>query len=70
MVGLVGRRCQVAVGEIRLAYEVSGSLDAPPVMLLHALGERAASWAPVTARFAECFRVFALDLRGRLSRVP
>jgi 3-oxoadipate enol-lactonase len=34
------------------------------MVLLHALGERAASWAPVTARFAECFRVFALDLRG------
>jgi len=64
MVGLVDGRCQVAVGETQLAYEVSGSLDAPPVVLLHALGERAASWAPVTARFAECFCVFALDFRG------
>jgi pimeloyl-ACP methyl ester carboxylesterase len=64
MVGLVDRRCQVAVGGIHLAYEVSGSPHAPPVILLHALGERAASWAPVTARFAECFRVFALNLRG------
>jgi 3-oxoadipate enol-lactonase len=55
---------RVPVGEIDLAYEVSGSSDAAPMVLLHALGERAASWAPVTARFAECFRVFALDLRG------
>jgi len=34
------------------------------VVLLHALGERGANWAPVTARFAECFCIFALDLRG------
>jgi len=34
------------------------------MVLLHALGERGANWAPVTAWFAERFRVFALDLRG------
>jgi pimeloyl-ACP methyl ester carboxylesterase len=34
------------------------------MVLLHGLGERSTGWAPVTAQFAECFRVFALDLRG------
>lgn len=34
------------------------------MVLLHALGERGASWAPVMPRFAEHFRVYALDLRG------
>lgn len=52
------------VGGIRLAYRVSGAPDSPPMLLLHALGEQAGSWAPVTARFAEHYRVFALDMRG------
>jgi 3-oxoadipate enol-lactonase len=60
----VNAECRVAAGGIRLAYEASGSPGAPPMVLLHALGERGASWAPVTARFAERFRVLALDLRG------
>ncbi len=54
----------MTTGGIRLAYEVSGMPDAPPMVLLHGLGDRGAGWAPVTARFAECFRVFTLDLRG------
>jgi 3-oxoadipate enol-lactonase len=55
---------EVTTGGIHLAYEVSGLPDAPPMVLLHALGERRASWAAVTAPFAADFRVFALDLRG------
>jgi pimeloyl-ACP methyl ester carboxylesterase len=54
----------VQAGDIRLAYAVSGDPGAPPMVLLHALGERGADWAPVAARFAERFRVFAFDLRG------
>jgi pimeloyl-ACP methyl ester carboxylesterase len=54
----------VRAGDIRLAYTVSGEPDAPPMVLLHALGERGADWAPVTGRFAERFQVFAFDLRG------
>jgi 3-oxoadipate enol-lactonase len=54
----------VQAGAIRLAYTVSGEPDAPPMVLLHALGERGADWAPVTGRFAERFQVFAFDLRG------
>ena len=34
------------------------------MVLLHALGEQAASWDDVAARFATRFRVVALDLRG------
>jgi 3-oxoadipate enol-lactonase len=49
---------------VRLAYDVSGAPDAPPMVLLHALGDRAARWAPVLRQFAAGFRVFALDLRG------
>jgi 3-oxoadipate enol-lactonase len=49
---------------VRLAYDVSGAADDAPMVLLHALGDRAADWAPVLGQFAAGFRVFALDLRG------
>jgi 3-oxoadipate enol-lactonase len=55
---------EVTAGGIRIVYRVTGAPDAPPMVLLHALGEQNTSWAPVTAKFAERFRVFALDLRG------
>ena len=51
-------------GGIRLAYQVSGAPGAAPMLLLHALGEQAHTWASVTARSAERYHVFALDLRG------
>jgi 3-oxoadipate enol-lactonase len=51
-------------GGIRLAYRVWGSPDAPPLVLLHALGEGAADWDAVAPCFAEHWRVYALDLRG------
>lgn len=51
-------------GGVRLAYEVSGDPQAPPMVLLHALGGRGTGWAPVTSEFAGCFHVFAPDLRG------
>lgn len=54
----------VQAGDVRLAYTVSGEPDAPPMVLLHALGERGADWAPVARTFAGRFRVFAFDLRG------
>src|SRR5215475_12051881 len=54
----------VQAGAVRLAYAVSGESDAAPMVLLHALGERAADWQPVAGRFTERFRVFAFDLRG------
>lgn len=54
----------VTIGGIRMCYEVTGDPAAPPMVLLHALGERASDWAPVTPAFAERYRVYALDLRG------
>lgn len=55
---------RAALGDLRLAYELYGAADAPPLVLLHALGEDRSSWGPVTARFAEHFQVIAVDLRG------
>lgn len=54
----------VTVGGIRMSYEVTGDRAAPPMVLLHALGERATDWAPVTPAFAGHYRVYAPDLRG------
>ncbi|HEY1822560.1 MAG TPA: alpha/beta hydrolase [Trebonia sp.] len=52
------------LGGIRMSYEVTGDPAAPPMVLLHALGERASDWAPVTPAFAQRCRVYAPDLRG------
>lgn len=57
-------RSQDAARGIHLAFEVSGDVDSPPMVLLHALGDRGADWAPVTHQFSQHFRVVMLDLRG------
>ena len=49
---------------IRLAYRVWGSLGAPPLVLLHGLGEGAADWDGVGPAFAGHRRVYAPDLCG------
>jgi pimeloyl-ACP methyl ester carboxylesterase len=54
----------VDVGGIRLANQVSGPPDAPPLVLLHALGEDATDWEPVLPVLARYRRVYAPDLRG------
>lgn len=54
----------VDVAGVRLAYQVSGPPEAPPLVLLHALGEDAADWDVVAPVFARRWRVYALDLRG------
>jgi 3-oxoadipate enol-lactonase len=64
MVRQMGEEHEVTVGGIRLAYQVSGDPGAEPMLLLHALGEQASTWAQVTARFTERYRIFAVDLRG------
>jgi pimeloyl-ACP methyl ester carboxylesterase len=56
--------CAVEFGGIRLAYQAWGSPDAPPLVLLHALGEGAADWDGVAPAFARYWRVLAPDLRG------
>jgi pimeloyl-ACP methyl ester carboxylesterase len=55
---------ELKIGDIRIAYQVTGDPSAPPMVLLHALGERASDWAPVTPALAERYRVYAVDLRG------
>jgi pimeloyl-ACP methyl ester carboxylesterase len=60
----VPERARLKVGDIELAYDVVGPPDAPPMVLLHALGESAADWVPLLPRLTERFRVFAFDLRG------
>ncbi|MFJ3306439.1 alpha/beta fold hydrolase [Streptomyces sp. NPDC086549] len=57
-------RRSVDVGGIRLAHQVSGSPDAPPLVLLHALGEDSGDWGTVAPALARGRRVYALDLRG------
>ncbi|MGF1424979.1 alpha/beta fold hydrolase [Kitasatospora sp. LaBMicrA B282] len=49
---------------IRLAYQVAGPPQAPPLVLLHALGERASDWDEVLPALTDRHRVHALDLRG------
>ena len=57
-------RMRVPVDGIELAYDESGRRDAPPAVLLHALGEAAEDWADLARRLAVDHRVLALDLRG------
>jgi len=57
------RTIEVADG-VRISCHLSGDPTAPTIVLLHALGEQAASWARVEPRFASLFRVVNLDLRG------
>lgn len=54
----------VDVGGVRLAYQMSGPPGAPPLVLLHALGEDATDWEAVVPALARSRRVYALDLRG------
>ncbi|MFD5466671.1 alpha/beta fold hydrolase [Kitasatospora sp. NPDC127059] len=54
----------VRLPEVTLAYRESGRPDGPPLVLLHALGERAADWDTVLPDLAPGHRVYAPDLRG------
>jgi pimeloyl-ACP methyl ester carboxylesterase len=49
---------------LRIACHVGGDPAAPPLVLLHALGEDASSWEAVAAGLAPHFALLALDLRG------
>jgi 3-oxoadipate enol-lactonase len=55
---------QVQAGRVRLAYRTWGSAGAPPLVLLHALGEQSADWAATARAFESSWRVYAPDLRG------
>ena len=54
----------IQAGGIRLAYRESGPVAAPPLLLLHALGESGADWEQVAAALSGSWHVYALDLRG------
>jgi len=54
----------IVAGGLRLAYRVWGSPEAPPLVLLHGLGEGAADWDGVGPAFGLGHRVYAPDLRG------
>lgn len=55
---------RVKAGEVALAYQTWGPAAAPPVILLHALGERSSDWAAVAETLAASWRVYAPDVRG------
>ncbi|GAA2080105.1 alpha/beta fold hydrolase [Actinomadura alba] len=54
----------IEVGGVRIACRMWGAPDAPPLVLLHALGEDAQDWERVAPAFAHHWRVHAIDLRG------
>ena len=54
----------IQAGGIRLAYRESGPPSAPPLLLLHAMGESGADWEQVAAALSGSWHVYALDLRG------
>lgn len=55
---------RVLAGRVRLAYRTWGPAQAPPLVLVHALGEASLDWALVAAALAPAWRVYAPDLRG------
>ena len=54
----------VDVGGLSIAYRVAGDPAAPPMVLLHALGETGQDWQGVLPDFARTHRVYVPDLRG------
>jgi pimeloyl-ACP methyl ester carboxylesterase len=54
----------IQAGTARLAYRTWGPAEAPPLLLLHALGEQSSDWGPVAQALAASWRVYAPDLRG------
>ncbi len=60
----MSERRSILANGIKLAYEISGDPAGPPVVLLHALGERGADWADLAGVLAKNYLVIAPDLRG------
>jgi 3-oxoadipate enol-lactonase len=55
---------RVQAGTAGLAYRAWGPTGAPPLVLLHALGEQSSDWALVAQALGSSWRVYAPDLRG------
>lgn len=51
-------------GDVALAASVFGALDAPPVLLLHGIGNARDGWFDWAQRLADRARVYTLDFRG------
>ncbi|HEY0157800.1 MAG TPA: alpha/beta hydrolase [Thermoanaerobaculia bacterium] len=49
---------------VTVHYDVAGPKDAPPLLLLHGLGDTKRSWSLVTPELAKTHRVYAIDQRG------
>jgi len=60
----MGELHRVEAGGIGQAYRTWGTPSAPPLVLLHALGEDGSDWGNVAPAFARDWRVYAPDLRG------
>ena len=54
----------VEVDQARLRYDVAGSSDSTPLLLIHSLGCALEMWDPQQADFADRFRVIRYDARG------
>lgn len=60
-----GEMHRVVVERLTFAYRAAGRPHDPPMVLLHGMGEGAASWEPVLASLAGLgYRAIALDARG------
>jgi 3-oxoadipate enol-lactonase len=55
---------RIQAGTAGLAYRTWGPVGAPPLVLLHALGEQSSDWAAAAQALASSWRVYAPDLRG------
>ncbi|WP_432868528.1 alpha/beta fold hydrolase [Microbispora rosea] len=55
---------RVQVNGVGIAYRTYGPDDAPPLILLHGLGEGMAGWDGVAGALAADRHAYALDLRG------
>ncbi|MDQ0770177.1 3-oxoadipate enol-lactonase [Pseudarthrobacter defluvii] len=49
---------------VHISLQESGDPGAPPVVLLHALGDTAGDWRTIAGALAADYRVLAVDLRG------
>jgi 3-oxoadipate enol-lactonase len=54
----------VTVDGIRLAYRVQGDPEAPPVVVLHGLGDDASSWNDVAPALVGRHRLYMPGMRG------
>jgi pimeloyl-ACP methyl ester carboxylesterase len=51
-------------GKLRLHYEVRGTKDAPPVLLIMGMGFSSRAWGALPERLAQGYRVIVFDNRG------